>query len=704
MMDGYSVQDAASVLGVPEGRVWELLARGVLNGTPEGDSMRVFLKADAPAAARPMPREELPRSNGNGGSHGAEASAFRELLTEFRNLTERYGQALLALGEARGEVAGLRSRVEQLEARIDLRLASRVEAEPISWGAPPPQAPPLEASAPAAPAPEPPAPAEVEAELPDPAPVERPSRHRKARSTRAAVAGFAEALARAQDPNLADVGEAAAEAESGDQPVEMAVEPATVEMVAEPPAVEEAAEPGTADMPVEPILNAAAEVAAVEVAAEPATVELAVESIVDTAEEIAPPRPTTVEMAAEPTAVEMPMEPAAVAIAVEQLADTTEDVAHAEEVAPAASPASEPPTESTYRPTVIEPDWFADGDFSWLDAADLEARAQPAVPLEEVEVQAVEVEVTPDEVPPELQAEVVPQAMVAPIEEAPQPIEREMAAEASAELEPSSVEEVPIEATEEVAPDPTVASAEAELPSEPAVVPEAAPEPVLARVELPELPSEPGLVPLPAPEPVLAQRMEPVEMSAASEEAVLWIGGPSGAEEEMEVASVGWYARPSLAPRIRDALEQTAPAANRVATPTQTVPPPLTMTEEELAQLARDEGWDEAEVAAIRAMISRPESSSVELPGSAELDEAISALQAVPIAPRSAGTTGSQWAKSATRDGEPRVRDDWAFEVEPPPVAGIQPPGRAALNPDWVRRRRGPAASAYRRIRRIFTG
>lgn len=656
MMDGYSVQDAASVLGVPEGRVWELLARGVLNGTPEGDSMRVFLKADAPAAARPVPREELPRGNGNGGSHGAETSAFRELLTEFRNLTERYGQALLALGEARGEVAGLRSRVEQLEARIDLRLASRVEAEPISWEAPPPQAPPPEAPAPAAPAPEPPAPAEVEAVLPDPAPVERPPRHRKARSTRAAVAGFAEALARAQDPNLADVGEGEAEAEAEDQPVEIAVEPATVAMAAEPATVAVADEPSEA----EPTVDAAEEVVI--------------------AEEIAPAEPTTLEMAAEPTPVVVPVEPAAVEIAAEPLADTTEDVAPAEEVAPPASPAPEPPSEAPYRSTVIEPDWFADGDFSWLDAADLEARAQP--PVEEVEVQAVEVEAAPDEVPPDLQAEVISQPMVAPIEEAPEPTEPEMVAEVSPEPEPIYVEEVAPEPKEEVAPEPTVASAEPEVPSEPAIVPE---------------------VP---PAPVIAPQMEPVEMSSAGEEAVLWIGGSPEADEEMEVASVGWYSRPSLAPRIRDALEQTAPARNRVAVPTQTVPPPLQMTEEELSQLARDEGWDEAEVAAIRAMISRPESSSVELPGSAELDEAISALQAIPIAPRSAGTTGSQWAKAATRDEEPRVRDDWAFEVEPPaPAAGMQPaPGRPAQNPDWVRRRRGPAASAYRRIRRIFTG
>ncbi len=45
MMDGYSITEAASVLGVPTERVWELLARGVLVGAPEGETgMRVFLQ------------------------------------------------------------------------------------------------------------------------------------------------------------------------------------------------------------------------------------------------------------------------------------------------------------------------------------------------------------------------------------------------------------------------------------------------------------------------------------------------------------------------------------------------------------------------------------------------------------------------------------------------------------------------------------
>ncbi len=140
-MEGYSVEEAATVLGVPKGRVWELLARGVLAGTPEdGGGMRVFLRGES-AAASVVPasdtRDQQWRGGGNGNGDPAnadpafEASPFRELLTEFRNLTERYGQALLALGEARGEVAGLRTRVELLEARLDLRLPG-----PSGWAPP----------------------------------------------------------------------------------------------------------------------------------------------------------------------------------------------------------------------------------------------------------------------------------------------------------------------------------------------------------------------------------------------------------------------------------------------------------------------------------------------------------------------------------------------------------------------------------------
>ena len=102
-----------------------------------------------PSVGKPLPTRSLEAGErpagggiGNGGEHrdpGFEASPFRELLTEFRNLTERYGQALLALGEARGEVAALRTRVELLEARVDLRLPSSPPF--VQWS--PPAAPPV---------------------------------------------------------------------------------------------------------------------------------------------------------------------------------------------------------------------------------------------------------------------------------------------------------------------------------------------------------------------------------------------------------------------------------------------------------------------------------------------------------------------------------------------------------------------------------
>ncbi len=141
-MDSYSVNEAAAVLGIPEGRVWELLARGVLAGSTEvGSDMRVVLRgATLPDAAKPpAPNGFRNDTNGgggngeNGGGHG-ELTPFRELLTEFRNLTERYGQALLALGESRGEVAALRGRVDLLEARIEHRLPW-TEAPPAGWNA-----------------------------------------------------------------------------------------------------------------------------------------------------------------------------------------------------------------------------------------------------------------------------------------------------------------------------------------------------------------------------------------------------------------------------------------------------------------------------------------------------------------------------------------------------------------------------------------
>jgi hypothetical protein len=192
---------------------------------------------------------------------------------------------------------------------------------------------------------------------------------------------------------------------------------------------------------------------------------------------------------------------------------------------------------------------------------------------------------------------------------------------------------------------------------------------------------------------------EPFQMrgpdAGPTEEPVEWLGAEDGAAAEMETASSGWRPDPRSAPTI------TAPP--RIA---RVEPPLLRMTEQELARLARDEGWDDAEVAAIRAMIVPPTAPRVQLPGAAELDEAMAALQAVPVDANEEAHSSREWAKAPSETGSPRY-DDWAFEVEPAPQRRIidpLPPRREPPDPGWLRRRQGPAATAYRRLRRLFPG
>ena len=240
MMDGYSITEAASVLGVPPERVWELLARGVLAGAPEGETgMRVFLQprqAPTPVAASFTDEPDSSRSNGP----DRELSPFRELLTEFRNLTERYGQALLALGESRGEVASLRSRVDLLEARIDFRLPMGTPAQP--WPTqPPPATDPV---------------GEGEDEE---------AHRRRRRGARRATESFAEALARAEDPSPADLPggtdsgaalAADAAAEDADRSLPRDVLPAEPVLVAEEEPGAAVAEADQAEPPIAAIADA----------------------------------------------------------------------------------------------------------------------------------------------------------------------------------------------------------------------------------------------------------------------------------------------------------------------------------------------------------------------------------------------------------------------------------------------------------------
>ena len=501
VMDGYSVKDAALVLGIPERRVWELIARGVLASSREGpEGMRVFLQPRSTPTEPPVgePRiyradepESQPRPNGNGGSH--EMSPFRELLTEFRSLTERYGQALLALGEARGEVASLRGRVELLEARMDLRLPGARTASTVAWEIPAYAAEEPAASAEEAePAPEPMADeadddlaervepdlqaedvsaseavaepeAAVELEgMAEPETAREPeamaeadsagepeamaqpeagggparalgepsaddalskpsvsrqrradSRRKKIRGGRIALAGIAEALARADDPTLAELpgaDEAAkafaalqrAMADQQAQADTASPEPGGTE--AEPAELEAASAASQSAQPEQVLVDQGElpEAARVESAApeealahEPPD-EQADEPLQDFQEE--PELYATVSMSAisvpaaglvaqedEGNLLADEAEPAADVMEVSfEPAQPPEAMATTDEVAAPAEP--EPPHElvaapgSPYSTDVIEPDWFADGDFTWLEAAQAEAAQQAPAP------------------------------------------------------------------------------------------------------------------------------------------------------------------------------------------------------------------------------------------------------------------------------------------------------------------------------------
>jgi hypothetical protein len=362
---------------------------------------------------------------------------------------------------------------------------------------------------------------------------------------------------------------------------------------------------------------------------------------------------------------------------------------------------AQPPAEGdvaplTYSAAVVEPDWFADGDFAWLDAADLEA-SSPSV---ETTTEPTALEQGPAE--PALTEPEIAQ------EHAPEPISA-TDAEAAPWADPDAIIEPDRPSMPELPPMPDLPPA-LDLPPAPEALPEPGlelePEPEVAQsvVELTEpiqpfeaTPSvEPGQF-----EPAAAEPVEPVEPFQVPqpdvgppEEEVMWLGAEGAGADEIETASTGWRAEPASAPTL------TAPPP--IPGPE---PPLLRMTEEELARLARDEGWDEAEVAAIRAMIVPPPPRRVQLPGAAELDDAMAALQAVPVDTNEDAYSSREWAKPPADTQSPRY-DDWAFAVEPAasPKPLVEPPRRQPVDPGWLRRRQGPAATAYRRLRRLFPG
>jgi hypothetical protein len=820
-MEGYSIDEAATILGVPTGRVWELLARGVLAGTQEdGGGMRVFLRGSPPVpgavAGVPDPGERGTNgdAHGNGSPADAafEASPFRELLTEFRHLTERYGQALLALGEARGEVAGLRARVELLEARLDLRLPGPA-GWASAWTAPPPgvatELPAGEGAGPAdereptfdaheadaretdaahaegAPVDVPEVAtatsAEQEIEIDDEPHAtregdvaedveqakEKPRRHhRRRRGSPSAVTGIAEALARAEDPTSASLpgAEDAAEAIAAmrrEIPTGSGV-PFLVRGME--PGVPEAVDELSAPTAVAP----SAELPAEELEATPARA----------------PEPTdTGSMALQPAPG--PESP-------------SQDVAEPVSAEPPEPP--EPTDRVEYSSEWDEPDWIAEEDLEggWDATVATAPQAEEAAaepPAEAgaapIEAEAIEAQVSiveepmaepepraPEMLTTEAEPEAEPPAPDMLLEEPAVAVEEVILPEAEPELELTADGASALD----VQPDAPRVAGEAEARQIPEMAgwPPPPDEEIAAEMEMTASPSatdtadqsasddylllyEPmGQVPASEPAPLPASKDDAssnrAETSDALEEELMWLG------DEFRPSSTAWKGLgESTMPSPRPPIDEATTDASR--------------EDEELERLARLRGWDEGELAAIRSLLGdqgeaspqsqappveatphradpgpaeeeSPESPStappsevaepmapsasagMRLPGAAELDAAFASLRGTPEpVPAASGTPDleqpSTTPAEAEASGEAPTQDDAARAASagaaehPLPAPQGEPtvanPGIPPLAPrpagpprmsdeDWLRGRRGPAANAYRRLRRLFPG
>ncbi len=708
-MDGYSIKEAAELLGVPRRRVRELIASGVLLGiTDRSGASRVHLKppGDAPAVSTDAAHEST------AGGATEEASPFRELLNEFRNLTERYGQALLALGEARGETAALRSRLDQLETHVDLRLPGP-SATSVDWHAP-------VGATPAQPVEQEP----VEA-TPDEHEAEEPPRRR---GRRHAFSEFAEALARAEDPNAADLPEpveASAAASLPDlelpqpEPAAMGVEHEPAEAPAEPavPPVEmseetmesepdrepeaqfeaQAADAGAAAVEAEEVSFEAEEVlfgepatgGETEAEAEQEALDQESQVVGERAEasavegegpqpelELSAEADTEQEIQAQAADLEdqevVPVEAAAFAAEPEpagapEIASIPVDESPApieEPAPPIEEPAPPIPSEPTilaegpYSADLEEPDWIDEGEYTWLDAADVEA-----MPAQEAEAEAASANLTADD------------------------------ASAASVASEGGADEGPSPATEGATETPAVEANEGE-------------------VELMWLGAE----------------REDGDRYAAELEVASFGQPPSHVDVAAERIASGMVDRTADVATPSEPASDDAPSDGAASDGAPS---------NELSRIAQDQGWDESEVEAIRSLLGGtpigdtapvvapaldeqpvaqeerpPEPSSpptwprqdrvtrLTLPGARDLDDALAALRHGAIDEPTSGATASDasahdtTARSeadATEPGEPRVEDL---------PSGVEQGSEG--EPEWLRGRRDPAARAYRRLRRIF--
>jgi hypothetical protein len=173
------------------------------------------------------------------------------------------------------------------------------------------------------------------------------------------------------------------------------------------------------------------------------------------------------------------------------------------------------------------------------------------------------------------------------------------------------------------------------------------------------------------------------------------------------------------------------------------------MSDTDLAQIAQDEGWDADEVDAIRTLLGRatpsqPATDEANAPAPAPVESVAIPVDLPlelppddvhPMDELSAGADASEpipstgWASPEPFDAalrNPEVSADEGTEVTEPeaadglpeapePMLSVEETIRRSLaargerpssapEPEWLRRRRGPAARAYRRLRRLLPG
>jgi hypothetical protein len=148
-------------------------------------------------------------------------------------------------------------------------------------------------------------------------------------------------------------------------------------------------------------------------------------------------------------------------------------------------------------------------------------------------------------------------------------------------------------------------------------------------------------------QPSSASAPSPTSETEAREEPLLWYGDEQEAAQ-LEVAAEGW----------RD--QDHAPAGTHESH-LESVSPTTTVSDTDLERIAADEGWDSSDVEAMRAYLHR-----------------------------NAGRVADE------------PPPDQPAEAAPEPPGPPSEPRDAQQDQDWLRGRRGTAAGAYRRLRRLF--